>query len=107
TEPVAAQVRATAGSGDDLAGASLPVLNGIVAAIGTLTDTTLELVDLGELSPTEPLNMPGAQAFTAGLFIGDEQAGNVVLFAMAGAPAPAARPAGVATATSADPFANT
>jgi flagellar motor switch protein FliN/FliY len=88
TDGAAAQAGAAAGTGDDLASALLPTLNTVLGGIAALTGASIELADVREMSPAEPLAVAGSEAFTAGLFVGDEQVGNLIFFAAPGALAP-------------------
>jgi flagellar motor switch protein FliN len=57
------------------------VLGGLSALVGS----HLELADLREMGVGEPLGPPGHEAFTSGLYVGDEQVGNILFFAVPGA----------------------
>jgi flagellar motor switch protein FliN len=85
TDEAAQQVQILAGTGDDLVGALLPAANAVIAAIGRRTGTRLELANLVEMGSNEPFARPATEIFTSGLFLGDEQIGNVFVVAVAGA----------------------
>src|SRR5439155_14514399 len=78
----------TASGADELTEALSPVMHAVLGGLGALFGTRLELADLYEVGVGEPLAVPGAETFTAGLFADDEQVGNVIFFVTPDAMAP-------------------
>ena len=93
TDVAALQVCITAGSGYDLVGALLPTVNAVLATVGANLGIALELANLVEMGTNETLGGPGIESFTAGLFVGDDQVGNLMFLAVSGVPAGAEAPA--------------
>ena len=91
SEGIAGQTCAALGSGDDLVAALLPALNAVLATVGNTVGASLELSDVVEMGTNEPLAVSGAEAFTAGLFMGEQQIGNLVFIAAPGALTPSDR----------------
>jgi flagellar motor switch protein FliN/FliY len=91
TDIAAGQTCAALGSGDDLVAALLPALNAVLATVGNAIGASLELADVVEMGANEPLAVSGAEAYTAGLFIGEDQIGNLIFIAAPGALTPSDR----------------
>jgi flagellar motor switch protein FliN len=85
TDATADQACVAAGTGDDLAAALAPALHAMLSGLSALVHHHLELSELYEPGVGEPIGPAGTEAFTAGLFVNDEQIGNVIFFAAPGA----------------------
>jgi flagellar motor switch protein FliN/FliY len=96
TDTAADQACASAASDDDFVSALSPVMQSVLGGLSALTGSRLGLADLYEMGVGEPLGAPGTEAFTAGLFVGEEQVGNVMFFVVPGA---FAAPPAIAAAT--------
>lgn len=97
TDAAADQACEAAGTDDDLVAALSPVVHAVFAGMSALVGSPLEPTDLYEMGVGEPLGAPGTEPFTAGLFVDEEQIGNIIFFAAPDALAPGS-PA-IATAT--------
>jgi flagellar motor switch protein FliN/FliY len=87
TDPAADEACLAAGT-DDLADALGAVVNAVVGGLSALVGSALAVAGLNEMGIGEPLGAPGTEIFTAGLFNGEEQIGNVIFFVVPDALAP-------------------